>query len=122
MKTAMSLNNKQDSLLWVLAIALTIGYGLSSFLTIWPIPIKVGLGIIWLIGVVWSLIFTTGGKKLSVFVKDSKNEILKVVWPTRQETTQTTLIVMLVVFVSGFVLWAIDSGMMWLIGKITYLG
>ena len=53
---------------------------------------------------------------------EAKAELLKVVWPTRQETIQTTSIVMIMVAVTGFILWGIDSGMMWVIAKITHLG
>lgn len=76
----------------------------------------------------WFLVFmllgymTTQGKQVLEFFKEAKIELLKVVWPTRQETVQTTSIVMVMVAVTGFVLWGIDSGMMWVIGKITHLG
>ena len=52
------------------------------------------------------------------FAKEAKIELRKVVWPTRQETIQTTSIVMVMVAVTGFILWGIDSGMMWIIAKI----
>ena len=57
-----------------------------------------------------------------IFAKEAKLELQKVVWPTRQETIQTTSIVMVMVAITGFVLWGIDSGMLWAIGKITHLG
>ena len=55
-------------------------------------------------------------------IKEAKIELQKVVWPTRQEAVQTTSIVMVMVTITGFVLWGIDSGMLWAIGKITHLG
>jgi preprotein translocase subunit SecE len=42
-------------------------------------------------------------------IKGSRTEIRKVVWPTRQETTQTTMIVVVFVFVMALILWALDS-------------
>jgi len=36
-------------------------------------------------------------------------EVRKVVWPSRQETVQTTLIIGLVVIVAGLFFWGIDS-------------
>jgi preprotein translocase subunit SecE len=43
------------------------------------------------------------------WLKEARTEIRKVVWPTRQETTQTTLIVVAVVLVMALVLWGLDS-------------
>ena len=51
-------------------------------------------------------------------VKDAKVEIRKVVWPTRQETVQTTLIVVVVVIVMGLILWALDSLLGWAISSL----
>ena len=83
------------------------------------------LAIMWIGGLILALFFmyfTTQGKQVYDFAQESRLEMLKVVWPGRQETVQTTMIVMAMVAVTGFVLWAIDLGMMWLIGKITHLG
>lgn len=81
--------------------------------------------IVWIIWFVLTLVFvylTSLGKLLYKFAQDSKNELLKVVWPTRQETIQTTTIVIVMVTLTGFILWGIDSSMMWTIAKITHLG
>ena len=66
--------------------------------------------------------FTAKGEQVFSFAKEAKIELQKVVWPSRQETIQTTSIVMIMVTITGFVLWGIDSGMLWAIGKITHLG
>ena len=58
---------------------------------------------------------TTKGRSFVVLLKEANVERRKVVWPTRQETVQTTLIVVVVVFVAGLMLWAIDSLFGWLI-------
>ncbi|MBP5143215.1 preprotein translocase subunit SecE, partial [Pseudomonas chlororaphis] len=51
-------------------------------------------------------------------VKEARTEIRKVVWPTRQETTQTTLIVVAVVLVMALLLWGLDSLLGWLVSLI----
>ena len=51
-------------------------------------------------------------------VKEAKVEIRKVVWPTRQETVQTTLVVVAVVIVMGLILWALDSLLGWAISSL----
>ncbi len=76
----------------------------------------------WLIAIGTLVALTTQGKQVIYFAKEAKIELDKVVWPSRQETIQTTSIVMIMVTVTGFILWGIDSGMMWSIGKITHLG
>ena len=43
------------------------------------------------------------------FAKDARTEVRKVVWPTRKETIQATLMVLGMVIVVGFFLWAVDS-------------
>ena len=49
------------------------------------------------------------GRALISFIKESRTEVRKVVWPTRQETMQTTFIVVAVVLVMALLLWLIDS-------------
>ena len=48
-------------------------------------------------------------------VKGSRTEIRKVVWPTRQETVQTTLIVVAFVILVALLLWGLDSFFGWLV-------
>ncbi|UZK02568.1 preprotein translocase subunit SecE [Venatoribacter cucullus] len=55
------------------------------------------------------------GKAFLQLLKEANVERRKVVWPTRQETTQTTLIVVVVVFVMALVLWGMDSLFGWLV-------
>ncbi|WP_438504165.1 preprotein translocase subunit SecE [Acinetobacter towneri] len=51
-------------------------------------------------------------------MKEARVEIRKVVWPTRQETMQTTLIVVAVVLVMALLLWGLDSLLGWLVSLI----
>jgi preprotein translocase subunit SecE len=56
---------------------------------------------------------TEHGRAAWNLAKEARVEVRKVVWPSRQETTQTTLIVVLVVFIVGLLLWGLDSGLSW---------
>ncbi|MCC5014730.1 preprotein translocase subunit SecE [Legionella sp. 31fI33] len=85
-------------------------------------PVKVIIWLGWFVLTGLLGFFTSKGKEVFAFAKDAKIELQKVVWPTRQETVQTTSIVMIMVAVTGFILWGIDSGMMWVIAKLTHLG
>jgi len=57
---------------------------------------------------------STQGQRLWHFVQGSRVEIRKVVWPTKQETTQTAIAVFVFTLVLSLFFWALDSGLLWL--------
>ncbi|NQT48236.1 MAG: preprotein translocase subunit SecE [Chloroflexi bacterium] len=61
------------------------------------------------------------GRKRFRFFRDTISELRKVVWPTRQETTRLTLVVLAVCIVVGIILFAIDYGFTELAKKV-FLG
>jgi preprotein translocase subunit SecE len=63
--------------------------------------------------------WTSQGKRFLNFAKAARNEMRKVVWPTRQETMQSTIAVIVLVGVLALILWVIDSLWLWLITLIT---
>lgn len=65
---------------------------------------------------------TQKGKSLILFAKESRTELRKVVWPSRKETTQTTLIVGVITVVVGLCLWGVDTLFIWAISILTTLG
>ncbi len=62
---------------------------------------------------------TQKGKWVIEFFRDSRMELRKVVWPTREETMQTTLVVAAMVIVLALILWGMDGVLVWLIGWLT---
>jgi preprotein translocase subunit SecE len=62
---------------------------------------------------------TRKGKWVLEFFRDSRAELRKVVWPTREETIQTTLVVAAMVIVLSLILWGMDGILVWLIGWLT---
>ncbi|WP_062058899.1 preprotein translocase subunit SecE [Cellvibrio sp. OA-2007] len=52
---------------------------------------------------------TAKGVAIADVIRGSLVELRKVVWPSRQETNQTTLIVLAVVFVMAIILWLLDT-------------
>ncbi len=67
------------------------------------------LGLLALVGVsVFIAYQTLVGRTAWEFTVSSKVEVRKVVWPSRQETVQTTLIVFVMVLIMGIVLWLFD--------------
>ncbi len=61
---------------------------------------------------------TSQGKALWTLVKESRVEIRRVVWPNRQETTQTTFIVVVLVLVFSMILWGLDSLLSWIVSTV----
>ena len=61
---------------------------------------------------------TTQGRALWELMKESRVEIRRVVWPNRQETTQTTFIVVLLVLVFSLILWGLDSLLSWIVSIV----
>ena len=57
--------------------------------------------------------FTRSGQGLREFFTESLFELRKVVWPTRQETIQTTLVIMAVVVILSILLGLIDLFLNW---------
>nr|MBO2490479.1 preprotein translocase subunit SecE [Gammaproteobacteria bacterium] len=55
------------------------------------------------------------GKTFWSFVQSSRIELRKVVWPSRQETMQVTLVVFVMVILLGLFFWGLDT----LLGALT---
>ena len=62
------------------------------------------------------------GKLVYTYITDSKVELKKVTWPTKQETTQTTLGVIFIVIIVGILLWLFDMLLGWAIGTLYGVG
>ena len=65
---------------------------------------------------------TAMGRNVWKFAADARTEVRKVVWPTRQETIQTTLIVMFVVLLMGIFLWLVDMMLLSIVKTLTGQG
>ena len=65
---------------------------------------------------------TAVGRNVWKFAADARTEVRKVVWPTRQETIQTTQIVMFVVLLMGIFLWLVDMMLLSVVKTLTGQG
>jgi preprotein translocase subunit SecE len=59
------------------------------------------------------------GAELASFGRGAVIEVRKVVWPSRKETTQTTLVVLAMVIFMGLVMWGFDSILAFLVRWLT---
>jgi preprotein translocase subunit SecE len=62
---------------------------------------------------------TVVGAGVFSYIGDTQTEVKKVVWPTRQETLQTTLVVILMVTLVAIMLWGVDSLLGWIVRSLT---
>lgn len=109
-----------DTLLWVLVVILlgTAVVG-NYYFTSYPLVARVA-GVLVLVVIAGALAWLTAkGKNIMLFMRESRIEVRKVVWPTRQEAVQTTLIVLAVTIVMSLVLWGMDGILVRLVGWVT---
>lgn len=67
------------------------------------------MGMLAVAGIAFFIVSTTDiGRRGIGFARDARVEVRKVVWPTRQETLQTTIAVLIMVFLVAIMLWLID--------------
>lgn len=57
---------------------------------------------------------STQGRRLWAFIQGSRIELRKVVWPTKQETTQTAIAVFVFTLIMALFFWGLDSFLLWL--------
>lgn len=74
------------------------------------------IGLIAVGGIAAAVAFQTErGREAWEFMRESRTELRKVVWPTRKETLQTTLIVIAVVALTAVILWIFDGLLAWIV-------
>jgi preprotein translocase subunit SecE len=108
-----------DSVKWAVVFALlAVGVVGNSYFSDQSLLYRV-LGMVALGGVAGLVALQTAkGAATWALIKGSRTEIRKVVWPTRQETVQTTLIVVGFVVIVALFLWGLDSLLGWLVSLV----
>jgi len=113
MTTANTENSKSslDGLKWTVTALLLAAIIVGNYIYGEETHVVLRVSILLLLAAlaVLSAAFTEKGKTFLGFAKDSRLEVRKVVWPTRQETVQTTLIILVVSTICGLVLWGLDG-------------
>ena len=110
----------RDNFLWVVGLAI-LGAGIAGFFyyagDVMTIIRAVGLVVAVIVA---SLIVgqTERGRNMFGFVREADEQRRKVVWPTRPETFQTTLIVIVITIITAILLFLMDSVFGWLIRRL----
>lgn len=108
-----------DTVLWLVVVALLAG-GIAGNWYFAEEPVLYRALALTAIAVLAGAIGlqTARGKALWILMREARVEIRRVVWPTRQETMQTTLIVLMLVVIVGFILWILDIGLGWVVSRV----
>ena len=75
-----------------------------------------------LIAAIGVAVSSAQGQTLWRFIQGSRVELRKVVWPSRDETTKTTLAVLFFAFVMGVFFWLLDMFLLWVTRLLTGQG
>ena len=112
-----------NTTLWIVAIVLlaVAAIGNAYFASHFALVVRVLLLVVLIVGAVAVAAITNQGQKAIAFAKESRTELRKIIWPTRPEATQTTLIVIAMCIVVSLVLWGFDTIIVALINFITNL-
>ncbi|MAY38156.1 MULTISPECIES: preprotein translocase subunit SecE [Spongiibacter] len=111
--------SRLDGLKWVVvALLVAVGVGGNMYFSDESLLYRVIALLVLAVAAGFVAAQTSRGAAFFSLVKGARNEIRKVVWPTRQEGTQTTLIVVAFVVVAALILWGLDSLLGWLASMV----
>lgn len=108
----------------IVIAALVVAAGISAFYYLGDKPAIAQWGALLIAVAVAVVVFvqTAAGKATWEFVKASRGELRKVVWPTNKETMQVTLVVFGMVVLVAVFLWVIDWGLLKVMRALTGQG
>jgi preprotein translocase subunit SecE len=116
--------SRYDTILLVAALVLLVG-GMVIYYVFVPQLSKLPRLLILLGGIAAAVAVvyqTMIGKTLWAYVQGSRVELRKVVWPSRQESLQTTLVIAVFVVLIALLMWGLDSALLYGVGKLTGRG
>ncbi|SFD21093.1 preprotein translocase subunit SecE [Pseudoalteromonas denitrificans] len=115
-------SSSMDPIKWILTFALLGGAVVGNYmledLSVLIRAVGVVVAVVAALGIASQ---TQKGQDFIVFSKEAKIEVRKVVWPTRQETIHTTIIVMIATVVMALILWGLDGALFRIVGFLTGL-
>ncbi len=118
-------NLKSGSDQWKTILAIAIVIAALALYYVNPLNFntltKVLITLLWFVIAGAVFIKSTQGDRFLHFLRETRIELRKVVWPTREETTKTTGIIMIAVVVVAIFLWIIDAFFTWGVQSISLL-
>ena len=111
--------NSFDKVKWTLVTLIVIGIVSGNFYYgAIALSLRVTVILIASVAAIIIALTTVKGKLAFAFMKESRLELRKVVWPTRPETVQTTLIIAGIVLLMSLILWGFDSLFAYLVSSV----
>ncbi len=116
-------NLKSSSDQWKTILAILIVIAALTLYYINPLNFnsltKVLVTLFWFVVAGGVFIKSSQGDRFQHFLKETRIELRKVVWPTRQETFKTTGIIMIAVVIVAIFLWIVDAFFTWGVQSIS---
>ena len=97
------------------AVLIIVGIAAFYYFEGQSILLRAGMVILSVVAALGIGLTSIPGQAAWEFAKGSRLEVRKVVWPTRRETVQGTLLVMVMVVLIGLYLWLLDIALFWVI-------
>ena len=118
-------NLKSGSDQWKTILAIAIVIAALALYYVNPLNFntltKVLITLLWFVIAGAVFIKSTQGDRFLHFLRETRIELRKVVWPTREETLKTTGIIMIAVVVVAIFLWIIDAFFTWGVQSVSLL-
>ena len=116
-------NLKSGSDQWKTILAIAIVIAALALYYVNPLNFntltKVLITLLWFVIAGAVFIKSTQGDRFLHFLRETRIELRKVVWPTREETAKTTGIIMIAVVIVAIFLWIIDAFFTWGVQSIS---
>jgi len=96
----------------ILLVAGMVGY---YYFADWNSWARIGVLLLGVIAAAAVGAFTAAGRSVREYLAESQFELRKVVWPTRDETLRTTLVIVVVVIILSLLLGLIDVTLKWVV-------
>lgn len=110
----------RDYLIWSIGLLIVVGgvYGFYYFSDELMTPIRAAGLLISLIVAAFVIAQTVKGREFFSFLREADVERRKVVWPTRNETLQTTLVVIVITVIVAILLFLMDTLFGWIVRRL----
>ncbi len=119
-ETQITKKNSFDKVIWLfILIATCIAVWANAHFAEVPAALRLAAWLLLACALAGLALITRVGKNFWRFTKETRSELRKVTWPTRQETVQTTLVVGALVILIALILWGVDTLILWLVGHLT---
>jgi preprotein translocase subunit SecE len=110
---------KDTALMWLSILVLLAGVVAFYWYDEQPLPIRLGMvlgGVLVAAGLAWSSWY---GHEFRQFAQAARIELRKVVWPNRDDTVKTTVVVFVFATIMGLFFWGLDFLLTWAIRLLT---